>query len=42
MHFDPVRVSKVSGVINFAAFSVMMTWTFAPALCRALATFAIL
>ena len=42
MHFELVSVSKVRGVMNFVAFSVMMTWTLAPALWRALATFAIL
>ena len=42
IHLEPVSVSNVSGVINFVAFSVMMTCTFAPALCRALATLAIL
>ena len=42
MHLEPVSVSKVSGVINFVAFSVMITCTLAPALWSALATFAIL
>ena len=37
-----VRVSKVRGVMNCVAFSVMMTCTSAPALRRADATFAIL
>ena len=37
-----VSVSKVSGVINWVAFSVMITWTLAPVLRSALATLAIL
>ena len=41
-HLWPVRVSKVIGVMKFAAFLVMMTWTSAPHFLRALAVFAIL
>ena len=37
-----VRVSKVRGVMNWVAFSVITTWTSAPAFTRALATLAIL
>ena len=37
-----VRDSKVRGVMNWVAFSVMTTWTSAPALRRALATLGIL
>ena len=42
MHLLPVRVSKVSGVMNWVAFWVISTWISAPALRRALATLAIL
>ena len=42
MHFCPVRVSKVMGVIKLVAFLVMITRTSAPVLRRALATLAIL
>ena len=37
-----VRVSKVRGVMNLVAFSVMITWVSAPIFRRALATLAIL
>ena len=42
MHLWPVRVSKVSGVMNWVALRVMMTSTSAPCFFSALATPAIL
>ena len=42
IHLCPVRVSNVTGVIKFVAFSVMITWTSAPFFTRLLARVAVL